>query len=169
MVKSVLANRKKLATLVLPSYKVEAVTDNGTVLEDWTADELAALLEQSNASRVFKVTFSKPLSNMPMRGYARKRKHKESKTKLTKVQVDFMSAFCDTHEEARSQPRAKTVDDAMKAIFGDLALDADTGRPILLGETAIFNWLKSRWAARKVALTHIAAAAAIIAVENEAE
>ena len=76
-----------------------------------------------------------------------------------------MSAFCDTHDEACSQPRSKMVHDAI----GDMALDADTGRPNHLGETAICDWLKSRWAARKVALTHIAAAAAIGAVENEAE
>ena len=86
-------------------------------------------------------------------------------SKLTKVQVDFVSAFCDTHGEACSQPRLKAVHDAI----GDTALDADTGRPIHLGETANFDWLKSRWAARKVALTHIAAATAIGAVENEAE
>lgn len=70
-----------------------------------------------------------------------------------------------THGEACSQPRSKTVHDAI----GDMVLDSDTGRPIHLGETAIFDWLKSSWAARQVALTHIAAATAIGAVENEAE
>ena len=51
----------------------------------------------------------------------------------------------------------------MKAKFGDLALDPLTQRPILLDETHIFNWLKTRWAATKTAAVHVAAAAAMAA------
>jgi hypothetical protein len=93
---------------------------------------------------------------MPLRGYARKRTHKEPNSKLSETQVSFLCAFCDSHEDTQSQLRAKTVRDAMVAKFGDLKLD-ENSEPIVMKETPIFNWLKTRWAAKKLALSNLAA------------
>ena len=47
----------------------------------------------------------------------------------------------------------------MKDKFGPLATD-ENGVPILMRETAIFNWLKTRWATKKAAGTDMVLAAA---------
>ena len=58
----------------------------------------------------------------------------------------------------------------MRKQFGELALDPDTQRPILMSETAIFNWLKARYTAKKTAAVEVAVAVGIAAaVANEPE
>ena len=49
---------------------------------------------------------------------------------------------------------------AMRDKFGELTLDPVTQRPIPMSETAIFNWLKVRYASKKTAAVDIAAARA---------
>ena len=56
----------------------------------------------------------------------------------------------------------------MIAKHGRLKLDGN-GVPIVMSETAIFNWLKARWSARKLALTHVAAAAAVRAADKKSK
>ena len=114
------------------------------------------------------VTFVKPNGPMPLRGFARKRQRKEAKSSLSGKQVSFLEGFCNAHEETQSQPRAKTVREAMIAKHGRLKLDGN-GVPIVMSETAIFNWLKARWSARKLALTHVAAAAAVRAADKKSK
>jgi len=55
--------------------------------------------------------------------------------------------------------------------FGDLTLDPDTQRLILMSETAIFNWLKARYTAKKTAAVEVAVAVGIAAaaVANDPE
>lgn len=163
IVSKVLHERKLLATYVLPGYTITAVADNGTPVTDLRAQALMDLVALSSDARRITVTFAKPPCPMPMRGYARKRFCKETKFKMTETQRRFLTSFCDAHETTHSQPRSKTVFKAMQETFGDIALDADTQRPILMDETAIFNWLKTRWAAKKTAIVHVAAAAAMAA------
>ena len=62
---------------------------------------------------------------------------KETGHKITDRQRHFLAAFCDAPEVKRSQPRASTVLEAMKAKFGDLTLNPATQRPILLDETQL--------------------------------
>ena len=87
--------------------------------------------------------------------------------KVTETQAHFLAAFCDAREEEHSQPRAHAVRDAMILKFGGLAVDPDTKEPIVMTETAIFNWLKTRWSAKKVVLVHISAAAAMRAATGK--
>merc|ERR1711967_177721 len=72
---------------------------------------------------------------------------------------DFLKSFCATYEIYHSEPRSQVVYDAMRKKFGELALDPDTQRPILMSETAIFNWLKARYTAKKTAAVEVAVAA----------
>ena len=64
----------------------------------------------------------------------------------------FLKFYCDKCEQDHSQPRSKVVYDAMRQRFGELTLDPDTQRPILMSETAIFILLKARFTARKAAV-----------------
>jgi hypothetical protein len=59
---------------------------------------------------------------------------------------------CDNCEQDHSQPSSKVVYEAMRKRFGELTLDPDTQRPILMSETAIFILLKARFTARKAAV-----------------
>lgn len=158
---SVSHDQKILATKVLSEFTVKEVSIKGQILQYHTAVSLMDLLKGASTEYPVKVIFSKLHCPMPMRGYARKRLHKETKKKLTETQRNFLTAFCDAHETTQSQPRSKLVFEAMVKKFGDLALDLDTHERIVMDETAIFNWLKTRYTAKKTALAHIAAAAAI--------
>ena len=117
------------------------------------------------------VSFAKPLAPMPMRGFARKRFCKLAHVKRTATQEDFLRSYCGDYEIGRSQPRAQVVYDAMRKQFGDLTLDPDTQRLILMSETAIFNWLKARYTAKKTAAVEVAVAVgiAVAAVANDPE
>jgi hypothetical protein len=160
VVEAVSRDRKILATKVLPSYTVKAVSVGDTAVESWTAVSLNNLLKESSATSPVMVTFGKPSGPMPMRGWARKRPRKESPVKVTETQAKFLADFCDAREKQHSQPRAHTVREEMIRTFGILAVDPDTKEPIVMNETAIFNWLKTRWSAKRVALVHVSAAAA---------
>ena len=163
VLKAVLPERKRLAGFALSGYKLAGVEDSGMAIAVWTAQVLMDLLTESSEERPITVTFSKPPCPMPLRGYARKRPCKETGHKITDQQRHFLASFCDAHEVKHSQPCASTVFEAMKSNFGDLTMDPATQRPILLDETQIFNWLKTRWAATKTAAVHVAAAAAMAA------
>jgi len=54
----------------------------------------------------------------------------------------------------------------MRQRFGELTLDPDTQRPILMSETVIFNWLKARYTARKAAAVEVPVAAGIAAADR---
>jgi hypothetical protein len=156
--------RKLLATLVLPGYIVSRVTDAGLDVTDaMSAHPLMDLALLSSAARPISVTFAKPLAPMPMRGFARKRFCKPTHVKRTAIQEDFLRSYCATYETNRSEPRSQVVYDAMRKKFGELALDPDTQRPILMSETAIFNWLKARYTAKKTAAVEVAVAAGMAA------
>ena len=58
------------------------------------------------------------------------------------------------------------VYDAMRQRFGELTLNPDTQRPILMSETVIFNWLKARYTARKAAAVEVPVAAGIAAADR---
>ena len=167
VVEAVSRDNTILAAKVLPSYTVKAVSVSDAAVESWTAASLKDLLRESSVARPVKVTFGKPPGPMPMRGLARKQARKESPMKVTETQAHFLAAFCDAREEMYSQPRAHTVREAMILKFGILAVDPDTKEPIVMSETAIFNWLKTRWSAKKVALVHISAAAAMRAATGK--
>ena len=156
--------RKLLATLVLPGYIVSRVTDAGLDVTDaMSAHPLMDLALLSSAAQPTSVTFAKPLAPMPMRGFARKRFCKPTHVKRTAIQEDFLRSYCATYETNRSEPRSQVVYDAMRKKFGELALDPDTQRPILMSETAIFNWLKARYTAKKTAAVEVAVAAGMAA------
>ena len=163
--------RKILATYVLLGYTVSSVTDAGLdVANAVSAQMLMGLVVQASAARPIMVSFAKPLAPMPMRGFARKRFCKPTHGKRTAIQEAFLRSFCDAYEVDRSQPRSQLVYDAMRKQFGELALDPDTQRPILMSETAIFNWLKARYTAKKTAAVEVAVAVGIAAaVANEPE
>lgn len=165
VVHSVLHDQKFLATKVLPGFTVKEVSVKGQIFQHWNALTAMDLIKGASAECPVKLTFSKLRCPMPMRGYARKRLHKETHKKLTETQRNFLTAFCDAHETMQSQPRSKPVLEAMVKKFGDLALDPDTQERIVMDETAIFNWLKTRYTAKKTALAHIAAAAAMAAIQ----
>jgi len=74
--------------------------------------------------------------------------------------------YCDNCEQDHSQPRSKVVCEAMRQKIGELTLDPDTQRPILMSETAIYNWLKARYTARKAAAVEVAVAAGIAAADR---
>ena len=167
VVEAVSRDNTILAAKVLPSYTVKAVSVSDAAVESWTAASLKDLLRESSVARPVKVTFGKPPGPMPMRGWARKRARKESPMKVTETQAHFLAAFCDAREEEHSQPRAHAVREAMILKFGGLAVDPDTKEPIVMTETAIFNWLKTRWSAKKVVLVHISAAAAMRAATGK--
>ena len=58
----------------------------------------------------------------------------------------------------------------MRKKFGELALDPDTQRPIFMSETAILNWLKARYTAKKTAAVEVAVAAGMAtAIAREPE
>ena len=77
-----------------------------------------------------------------------------------------MKLYCGNCEQDHSQPRSKVVYEAMCQRFGVLTLDPDTQRPILMSETAIFNWLRARYTARKAAAVEVAMAAGIAAADR---
>jgi len=58
------------------------------------------------------------------------------------------------------------VYDAMRQRFGELTLNPDTQRPILMSETAIVIWLKARYTARKAAAVEDAVASGIAAADR---
>jgi hypothetical protein len=160
-------DRTLLATCVLPGYVVSGVQDTGIIVTDvMGAQALMDLVEQSSSTRPITVTFAKPLAPMPMRGFARKRFCKPTHVKRTATQESFLKLYCDNCEQDHSQPRSKVVYEAMRQKFGELTLDPDTQRPILMSETAIFNWLKARYTARKAAAVEVAVAAGIAAADR---
>ena len=172
VVESVDHQRQRLATAILPGYTAVATEDSAS--DDMgtnsvvSTGHIVALLAGASAEQPVVVTFVKPNGPMPLRGFARKRQRKEAKSSLSGEQVSFLEGFCNAHEETQSQPRAKTVREAMIAKHGRLKLDGN-GVPIVMSETAIFNWLKARWSARKLALTHVAAAAAVRAADKKSK
>ena len=164
-VTSVLHSRQMLATRILPDYTILRVNDDETNGLHLSVDKLKECLDNACAGRPVSVTFLKPTPPMPLRGFARKRPRKERKSRVTREQSSFLQAFCNLHEETRTPPRAKTVRDAMMRKYGRFKLDENSTR-ILMDEDAIFNWLKRRWAAKKVATTIAAAVAVIEASEK---
>ena len=54
----------------------------------------------------------------------------------------------------------------MRKRFGELTLDPDTRRPILMSETGIFILLKARYTARKAAAVEVAVATGIAAADR---
>jgi len=141
----VLHDCKRLATCVLPEYTICAIHDQDApvAMVDMTVEAFLSLLVQCSAARPITVSFAKPRAPMPMPGFARKRPCKATHTKKTDTHVNFLKSFCVSHETKYSEPRSKHVWQAMRDKFGELTLDPVTQRPILMSETAIFNWLKS--------------------------
>jgi len=160
-------DRTLLATCVLPGYVVSSVQDTGIIVTDvMGAQAVMDLVEQSILTRPITVTFVKPLVPMPMCGFARKRFCKPTHVKRTATQESLLNLYCHNCEQDHSQPRSKDVYEAMRQKFGELTLDPDTQRPILVSETVIFNWLKARYTARKAAPVEVAVAAGIAAADR---
>ena len=161
-VTNVLHDWKRLATCVLPGYTICAIHDRDVpvAMADMTAEAFVRLMEQCSAARPITVSFAKPRAPMPMPGFARKRPCKATHIKKTDTQVNFLMSYCASHETRYSEPRSKHLWQAMRDKFGELTLDPVTQMPILMSETAIFNWLKGRYAAKKIAAVDIAAARA---------
>jgi len=77
-----------------------------------------------------------------------------------------LKLHCENCEKHHSQPRLRVVYEAMRKRFGELTLDPDTQRPILMSETAIVIWLKARYTARKAAAVEDAVASGIAAADR---
>ena len=103
---------------------------------------------------------------MPMRGFARKRFCKPTYVKRTATQESFLKLHCDNCEQDHSQPRSRVIYEAMRKRFGELTLDPDTRRPILMSKTGIFILLKARYTARKAAAVEVAVATGIAAADR---
>jgi hypothetical protein len=125
------------------------------------AEAARAALSQASAVNPVRVTFSKPAPATPPHGWARKNLRISSDTTVTHAQKKFLEGHCDLFEKKGASLRYTGVYTAMVNLHGLLHVADD--KPFVMGETAIFNWLKRRWATQKAAGISLALAAAVSA------
>ena len=181
VVKSVNPLRRRVALVVLQGYCLNSIESDGITTvsaarvmqdggggggggggdgsnDDTVLSEARAALAQVSATNHVKVKFSKPPPAMPPHGWARKNLRVSPNTQVTPTQKQWLEKFCDVYEKKGSPPRHPVVYQAMVNYRGLLYVADNV--PFVMSETAIFNWLKRRWATQKAAGINLALAAA---------
>ena len=158
IVESVARTRKLLACRVLPRYTVVRATAAGEEVE-LSLDSISDALTSACPASPVALQFLKPLPDMPLHGFARKRLTMKSRTMMAKEVVDWLETFCDKYEERGSSPRAHTLRTEMLKIGGLLHSCTDGSR-FVQDEGKLFNWLKKRYTEQKTAGINLAVYAA---------
>ena len=179
VVKCVDPRRVSVALEVLKGYRLKTVESGGTTVisalagggcggggggggsDEAIASAARATLSKASADNHVRVAFSKPPPAMPRHGWARKNLHVDSNNRVMPMQKKWLEEHCDAYEKKGSSPRHTGVYTAMVNLHGLLHIADD--KPFVMSETAIFNWLKRRWATQKAAGINLALAVTAMA------